>query len=192
MATRPPDTASLSFGIERWTRSAHGPVTDEVVTEEPLEIRVRAGALAEFATLAVTMRTPGNDVELAVGFLYGEGLLGDAAEDRGRALVPKRTERRADHAAQGSRPEEDRRLTALLYDLELRSLRTQLARGGRKRAEGSPREWTVRYVSAELLHASLAPQPADEQAVFDGPAACTAARCSIRKSARRARRRRQA
>jgi FdhD protein len=40
---------------------------DEVVTEEPLQIRVND------TDLAVTMRTPGNDFELATGFLVGEG-----------------------------------------------------------------------------------------------------------------------
>ena len=40
---------------------------DEVVTEEPLQIRVNE------VDLAVTMRTPGNDFELATGFLVGEG-----------------------------------------------------------------------------------------------------------------------
>lgn len=42
---------------------------DEVAIEEPLEIRVDA------KPLAVTMRTPGHDEELALGFLYGEGLI---------------------------------------------------------------------------------------------------------------------
>jgi FdhD protein len=42
---------------------------DEVAIEEPLEIRV------DGAPLAVTMRTPGHDEELALGFLYGEGLI---------------------------------------------------------------------------------------------------------------------
>src|SRR3954447_15432173 len=42
---------------------------DEVAIEEPLEIRVDGQALA------VTMRTPGHDEELALGFLYGEGLI---------------------------------------------------------------------------------------------------------------------
>ena len=46
-----------------------GGVLDAVAVEEPLEIRVRGRALA------VTMRTPGNDDELALGFLHGEGLL---------------------------------------------------------------------------------------------------------------------
>ena len=42
---------------------------DEVAVEEPLEIRVGGRALA------VTMRTPGHDEELALGFLLGEGLI---------------------------------------------------------------------------------------------------------------------
>jgi FdhD protein len=46
-----------------------GGVRDEVAVEEPLEIRV------DGAALAVTMRTPGHDEELALGFLYGEGLI---------------------------------------------------------------------------------------------------------------------
>lgn len=47
----------------------HDGVDDEVAIEEPLEIRV------DGAPLAVTMRTPGHDEELALGFLYGEGLI---------------------------------------------------------------------------------------------------------------------
>ncbi len=42
---------------------------DELVGEEPLEIRLAGD------TLAVTMRTPGHDRELALGFLYAEGLI---------------------------------------------------------------------------------------------------------------------
>ncbi len=49
---------------------------DEVAVEEPLEIRV------DGAPLAVTMRTPGNDDELALGFLFGEGLI-DGPRDVG-------------------------------------------------------------------------------------------------------------
>jgi FdhD protein len=49
---------------------------DEVAVEEPLEIRV------DGAPLAVTMRTPGHDEELALGFLYGEGLI-DGPRDAG-------------------------------------------------------------------------------------------------------------
>lgn len=49
--------------------------TDYVATEEPLEILLRAGE--EQRTAAITMRTPGNDYELAAGFLYNEGILQD-------------------------------------------------------------------------------------------------------------------
>lgn len=46
---------------------------DRVATEEPLEIRLVAGEATE--RIAVTMRTPGADFELAAGFLYGEGVI---------------------------------------------------------------------------------------------------------------------
>jgi FdhD protein len=46
---------------------------DRVATEEPLEIRLRAGT--QKRTVAITMRTPGNDFELAAGFLYCESVL---------------------------------------------------------------------------------------------------------------------
>jgi FdhD protein len=51
-------------------------VLDAVAVEEPLEIRVGGEAVA------VTMRTPGHDDELALGFLYGERLI-DRAWDVG-------------------------------------------------------------------------------------------------------------
>jgi FdhD protein len=47
---------------------------DEVTVEEPLEIRV------DGRSLAITMRTPGNDEELALGFLHGEGLIDEPRE----------------------------------------------------------------------------------------------------------------
>ncbi len=51
---------------------------DQLVTEEPLEIRVAApGQPAE--PLAVTMRTPGHDFDLAAGYLVTEGLASPAA-----------------------------------------------------------------------------------------------------------------
>jgi FdhD protein len=47
---------------------------DDLAAEEPLEIRVRK------APLAVTMRTPGNDIDLAMGFLLTEGIIGAAGD----------------------------------------------------------------------------------------------------------------
>jgi FdhD protein len=52
-----------------YTTVRHDRGEDEVAVEEPLEIRV------DGEPLAVTMRTPGHDEELALGFLYGEGLI---------------------------------------------------------------------------------------------------------------------
>jgi FdhD protein len=45
-----------------------------VIGEEPLEIRV-VDATSESRQIAITMRTPGNDFELAVGFLVAEGII---------------------------------------------------------------------------------------------------------------------
>jgi FdhD protein len=49
---------------------------DTLAAEEPLEIRVGKAALA------VTMRTPGDDLDLALGFLLTEGVIGSAEDVR--------------------------------------------------------------------------------------------------------------
>ena len=69
--------------VVRWHGNEREVVGDELVTEEPLEIRVRGtGPDGEpaYETLAVVMRTPGQDDELAAGFLFSEGLLASRDE----------------------------------------------------------------------------------------------------------------
>ncbi|GAA5131337.1 formate dehydrogenase accessory sulfurtransferase FdhD [Pseudonocardia adelaidensis] len=61
----------LRLGPEGSTRRA-----DALAVEEPLELRIDGRALA------VTMRTPGHDVELAHGFLLTEGVIGAATDIR--------------------------------------------------------------------------------------------------------------
>jgi FdhD protein len=58
--------------IERIRGGVREHVEDELAIEEPLEIRV------DDEPLVVTMRTPGEDEELAAGFLAGEGLIAGA------------------------------------------------------------------------------------------------------------------
>ena len=55
---------------------------DVIAVEEPLEIFVAGHFEGEDfnQTIAVTMRTPGNDEELALGFLFGEGVVGGIAD----------------------------------------------------------------------------------------------------------------
>jgi FdhD protein len=63
-------TGTRLWRVERGRAEAR---SDRVATEEPLEIRLRWGS--ERRTVAVTMRTPGADSELALGFLWSEGVL---------------------------------------------------------------------------------------------------------------------
>jgi FdhD protein len=55
--------------VQEWKDGVMRRQLDSLVREEPLEIRVNG------APLSVTMRTPGNDLELAAGFLLTEGII---------------------------------------------------------------------------------------------------------------------
>ena len=68
---------SASITILQNDKGATEEITDEVTIEEPLEFSIAFGAQSsrEIKNIAVTMRTPGNDFELVLGFLYSEGII---------------------------------------------------------------------------------------------------------------------
>ncbi len=68
--------------IVRYENGNTRTVADLVSVEEPLGIRLKFTEGTELTTkdLSITMRTPGNDGELALGFLYTEGIIREWAE----------------------------------------------------------------------------------------------------------------
>ena len=81
--------ASVNVTINRMRRHETALVeTDSVVVEEPLEIRV------EGRSIAVIMRTPGHDEELAAGFLVSEGIIRTARDVFEISVCPSNDEGR--------------------------------------------------------------------------------------------------
>src|SRR6266581_8208932 len=54
--------------VRKWSSGAWSEVPDAVVTEEPLQL------MLDGVPLSVVMRTPGEDIELALGLMYAEGI----------------------------------------------------------------------------------------------------------------------
>jgi FdhD protein len=78
----PPANAATPFSILRIGADSPDTETDLIAVEEPLEIQLgytRRGIEIR-KTVAITMRTPGHDPELAAGFLFTEGIVRDAAD----------------------------------------------------------------------------------------------------------------
>lgn len=71
-----------SVEITKITSGEKKVTPDLMAVEEPLEIRLGFGAMGarEQRSLSVTMRTPGHDYELAIGFLFTEGIINSFSE----------------------------------------------------------------------------------------------------------------
>ena len=79
---RPPERSVELTQVTEWNGGRVHSVQDSLAAEEPLEIRV------DGVPLTVTMRTPGNDLELAAGFLLTEGIVSSQEQISAiRALV---------------------------------------------------------------------------------------------------------
>lgn len=74
------DDPMLQMTVEKVTGRSSQQVLDCLAIEEPLEIQPNYGASNSRKTrsISVTMRTPGNDFDLAAGFLMTEGVIRDA------------------------------------------------------------------------------------------------------------------
>jgi FdhD protein len=74
--------SSRPFRINKIDRNSAKSVDDQVAVEEPLEIRIGystpEGRTA--SSISITMRTPGFDAELAVGFLYSESIVRNSSD----------------------------------------------------------------------------------------------------------------
>lgn len=70
-------SSSRSEPVWRFQQGAFSGLEDRLAIEEPLEIRIGR------KPISITMRTPGHDAELALGFLFSEGIV------RSRAQVAK-------------------------------------------------------------------------------------------------------
>ncbi|HEY9002864.1 MAG TPA: formate dehydrogenase accessory sulfurtransferase FdhD [Mucilaginibacter sp.] len=71
-----PNKSSIQLPVIKIADNEEFVINDTLAIEEPLEIRLEYGNANKRQTknISVTMRTPGNDAELALGFLFTEGI----------------------------------------------------------------------------------------------------------------------
>jgi len=74
--------SSHAVKISRISNGQRATLNDSVAVEEPLEVRLAFSTPDGRATrsISITMRTPGNDHELAAGFLFGESIVQEASD----------------------------------------------------------------------------------------------------------------
>ena len=68
---------SLAIDIRKVNGDQYQDIEDSVAVEEPLEIQLSSGNAegAAAKSISITMRTPGDDPDLALGFLFTEGII---------------------------------------------------------------------------------------------------------------------
>src|SRR5256712_8353657 len=76
------DRSSHRARVLRYGGEAGARVDDQLAAEEPLELRIGG------QPLTLMMRTPGHDRDLALGFLFGEGIIRSADDVRALTVVP--------------------------------------------------------------------------------------------------------
>ncbi|HVU95123.1 MAG TPA: formate dehydrogenase accessory sulfurtransferase FdhD [Puia sp.] len=78
-----PSPGITRLPVQKIAGSSLQATNDPIAIEDPLEIRIQYGPAGrrQEQSLSVTMRTPGNDEELALGWLYTEGIVQTAAKD---------------------------------------------------------------------------------------------------------------
>jgi FdhD protein len=76
------NVSTASMRIKRINDDRSEDADDQLVVEEPLEIHLQYGKADNRVqkSISVTMRTPGNDMELAAGFLFTEGIIRSSEE----------------------------------------------------------------------------------------------------------------
>jgi FdhD protein len=134
------DRSSRRAGVLKYAAAASERVNDQLAAEEPLEVRV-AGQ-----PLTVVMRTPGDDRELVLGFLFGEGIIRRAGDVERVEVTPN-----------GEHPELENIVDVVLEPA----------------APGVDRRWQRNFVSAsscglcgvstiEAIHGTAPPLPTDD------------------------------
>src|SRR6267143_6618666 len=131
------DRSSHRARVLRYGGESGARVDDQLAAEEPLEIRIGS------QPLTLMMRTPGHDRELALGFLFGEGIICSADDVSALTVVPN-----------GEHPDLEN-----VLDVELRAS-----------APGVDRRWQRNFLSAtscglcgvstiEAIHQAAPPLP---------------------------------